>query len=338
MRKAIFFSLLLIFVAVALVNCGDETSIPKQFAFIRSAPGSGLGSVSAQERHFQMEHSRAFRRTPRLHQGFGLKAWATDLSPGSDSVVLMNNDGTGEMVIAPKMGWFEAVQESSDTMKGVGTAEDPNGYYQVIYVNLADKKNPVATPITTDAEYHWSPQLSADGKKVIFVKYAGESDIGQAVIMPTSGSNTETPITTPFDLSYPTFAPNSKIVFEQEDNDTINIMNLDGTGNTPLTNPDHVYFDECPSVSPDGKTIVFSRYPATESSGEDIWTVNIDGTNAKQLTHDGMSWDPMFVRDKIVFLSWRNNATGNEVYSMNLDGTNQKRLTNNSVNEYFDDW
>ena len=85
-------------------------------------------------------------------------------------------------------------------------------------------------------------------------------------------------------------------------------------------------------------TIVFSRYPATESSGEDIWTVNIDGTNAKQLTHDGMSWDPMFVRDKIVFLSWRNNATGNEVYSMNLDGTNQKRLTNNSVNEYFDDW
>ena len=83
---------------------------------------------------------------------------------------------------------------------------------------------------------------------------------------------------------------------------------------------------------------MFSRYPTQGTYAEDIWTVNIDGTNPKQLTTDGMSWDPMFVKDKIVFVSWRDNASGNEVYSMNLDGTNQKRLTNNNVNEYFDDW
>ncbi|MBZ5703999.1 MAG: DUF5050 domain-containing protein [Acidobacteriia bacterium] len=335
MRKVLFFSVLLIFVGIALVNCGDNgTSVPKQFAFIRAAAGSSLSSVSAQERHFQMEHSL---RTPRMHQGVGLKHWTNDLSAGDDSVVLMNTDGTGELVIAPQMGWFEAVQESADTMKGVGTAQDSNGNYQVIFVDLADKKNPVATEITTDAEYHWSPQLSWDGTKVVFVKTANEMG-GQAVIMPTSGSHTETVISTPFWVSYPSFTPNGKIVFEEETNDTINIMNQDGTGNTRLTNADHAYFDECPSVSPDGKTIVFSRYPTQGTYAEDIWTVNIDGTNPKQLTTDGMSWDPMFVKDKIVFVSWRDNASGNEVYSMNLDGTNQKRLTNNNVNEYFDDW
>jgi Tol biopolymer transport system component len=46
----------------------------------------------------------------------------------------------------------------------------------------------------------------------------------------------------------------------------------------------------------------------------------------------------MFIKDKIVFVSARDNLNSSEVYSMNADGTNQKRLTNNSVSEYFDGW
>jgi Tol biopolymer transport system component len=115
-------------------------------------------------------------------------------------------------------------------------------------------------------------------------------------------------------------------------------MNADGTNVQQLTNPDHVYYDEYPSISSDGKTIVFNRYPADESTGEDIWTANIDGSNAKQLTTDGLSFDPMFIKDKIVFVSPRDNMNTTEVYSMNVDGTNQQRLTNDSVSEYFDRW
>lgn len=273
-----------------------------------------------------------------MNQGWGLKSWSNATVTGGDSVVLMNNDGSNQIVIADQAGWFETVQESSDGLKGVGTAEDDNGEYQVFYANLTDKKNPVITQLTTTAEYHWSPSISGDGKKVVFVKYAttGDSEYGQAFLMSTAGG-TETQIPTTFNVSFPSFTPDGKILFEQEDNDSISMMNADGTGFTQLTNPDHAYFDEYPSASHDGKTMVFSRYPATEYGGEDVWIANIDGTNAKQLTTDGNSWDPMIVNNKIVFISTR-DGVGPEVYSMKLDGTNPKRLTNNTVSEYFDGW
>lgn len=62
------------------------------------------------------------------------------------------------------------------------------------------------------------------------------------------------------------------------------------------------------------------------------------GSNPKLLTTDGKSWDPMFVKDKIVFISTRDGLSTTEVYSMNQDGTSAKRLTNDSASEYFDGW
>lgn len=327
--------------AIALVNCGNDSHpLTNQFAFVRWAPIGGT-HMSAAQRHFQVEHRQAFQRNARLHQGSGLKPWATGIRDGTDSIVLMNNDGTGESVIIPQAGWFEAVQESSDGKRGVALAEDTNGHYQVFYADLSDKNNPIGTQLTSDTEDRWSPQLSWDSKKVVFVKWVPSAGYDVAVIMATTGG-TETVISTPFNVSTPSLTPDGKIVFEQEDNDTINIMNADGTANKALTgDTNHTYYDEFPSISSDGKTIVFARYPDAGTYKEDIWTISADGTNAKQLTTDGKSTDPMFVNNKIVFLSWRDDTTGNEikqVYSMNPDGTNPKRLTNTNVNEVFDDW
>ena len=340
MKKSfsILLFLLLVVFAITLLNCGNDTNsapgITSQFAFIQPAAGSGPSMTSA-ERHFRMEHPAQFQGMRRQAAGRGLKPWANTIANGTDSVVLMNNDGSGQLVIANQAGWFDAVQEGYDGKRGIACAQDENGDYQMLYVDLTDKNNPKVTQITTTVEDRWSPQISWDGKQAVFVaEVTGEG--GRAMLMSTSGG-AETEISTTFWVSTPSFTPDGKILFEQEDNDTISIMNTDGTGLKQLTNPDHVYFDENPGLSPNGKTIVFSRYPADESAGEDIWTANIDGSNPKQLTTDGLSFDPMFVKDKIVFLSARDGNTL-EVYSMNTDGTNPKRLTNDSVSEYFDGW
>jgi len=289
------------------------------------------------ERHSKMENLRIRQQNHKQLRGAGLRPMAIEIAPGTDSVVLMKNDGTGELVIANQAGRFYAVQLSYDGKKGVAAAEDLNGWEQIYYVDLSNTSNPVVTQLTSDPEHHEFPQLSRDGTKVVFVKYVSDVEKGQAVIVSTTGG-AETVVPTTFNVNFPSFAPNGKIVFEEEDNDTINIMNADGTGNVALTNANHQFFDEFPSVSTDGKTITFSRYPADESTGENIFTVNIDGTSLKQLTTDGASWDPMFVNDKIAFCSSRDSATtwiGNEIYAMSTDGTNQKRLTNNTVDEYF---
>jgi len=258
-----------------------------------------------------------------------------DNAPGSDSVIMMKNDGTGEAALVSQGGWFEAVQLSLDGKKGVGTVEDMNGYYQVFYVDLSNLSNLNPVQLTTDLEDHYTPQISPDGSKVIFVKDV--SGMPQAfTVSVNGGAETQIAVPTGVYVNFPTYTPDgNKIVFEEEENDTIDIMNADGSGVTVLTNQGGIYFDEFPSVSADGKTIAFSRYPVDDSSGENIFAVNIDGSNIRQLTTDGLSWDPLFANDKVVFVSYRDQSYGNQIYAMKPDGTTQTRLTTTNTDDYF---
>lgn len=318
--------------AIVLANCGNDshplTTATNQFAFIRYEPILG-GTMSAAQRHVQMEHRQAFQKSTKPRQNSGLKPWVVEIPSGPYSVVLMNNDGTGERVIANQAGYFESVQQSYDGKKGVAVAEDSGGYYQVFYVDLADLNNPIITQLTTDTEDHWGAQISQDGKKVVFTKWVESANTWQLVTMSTSGG-TETVIPTSFEANYPTFAPNGKIVFENDDTDTISIMNADGSGLADITSEqDTEHGDWAPSVSPDGNTVVLSR-------NGDIYKVSVNGGTLTQLTTDGESWDPMYVNNKIVYISYPANGSSDDVFSMNVDGTNQKPLTTNSVYEFFE--
>ena len=73
--------------------------------------------------------------------------------------------------------------------------------------------------------------------------------------------------------------------------------------------------------APDGR-IVF------QSNDQDIWIINADGTNKRQLTNDvAMDVNPFITADgrRIVFSS---NRTGiNQIWRMNIDGSDQRQLT-----------
>ena len=332
MRKVLCLSLLFVLVA-AWTGCGDSTHrlVPSsQLVFIQAA-GSLPGAM-----HQSIELGRL--RSPRMARRAvpGLTALSTTIASGTDSVIMMKNDGTGETTLASQGGWFGSVQLSLDGKMAVGVAEDQNGFFQIFVVNMSNLQNLNPVMLTSDAQDHMYPQLSPDNKTVLFMKYDNSAETGYAYTISVSGG-TQNKISTPSGVfvNYPSYTPNGKkIVFEEENNDTISIMNLDGTNIKNLTTGN--YFDEFPSVSPDGQTIVFSRYGKdVETVGEDIYTMKIDGTSVKQLTSDGTNWDPFFVNNKIAFVSYRDNAGGGEIYSMNVDGTGVKRLTNNSLDEYF---
>ena len=334
MRITLFAAVVLVLCALLFVSCGDSTRAvtpTSQLAFIRQ--GGGTGASAALAHPFEFSGFPQFAR--KMHTGNGRTPFSADIQPGTDSIVLINANGTGEKTVANQGGWFYAVQLSADGKKGVAAAEDTNGWLQIYSVDMKTL-NPVQ--LTTDAEDHLFPQMSADGSKVVFMKFVSNAEMGQAVVMNTSGG-TEKVISTPgIFVNFPSFTPDGKqIVFEEEIDDTIDIMNADGTGIKTLTNVGGTaYYDEFPSVSADGKTIAFSRYGKdTPTGGENIYTIQIDGTGLKQLTTDGKSWDPLFVSNHIAFVSYRDNANGSEIYSMNLDGSTQKRLTNNNVPDYF---
>ena len=110
----------------------------------------------------------------------------------------------------------------------------------------------------------------------------------------------------------------SMIAFQSERNGIEEIYLIGDDGSNLRKVADGAY----PSFSPDGSQIVYEY-------NEDIWVINVDGTNPVQLTtNGGFDGEPSFSPDgsQILFVSDR--ADGDwEVYVMDSDGANQQRLT-----------
>ena len=83
-----------------------------------------------------------------------------------------------------------------------------------------------------------------------------------------------------------------------------------------------------PSVSPDGRFVVFS----SDRSGENnIWRVDIDGRNAVQLTHGKDEYHTSFSRDGRWVIYESAAATTSNVWKVSIDGGEPVRLTDHSA-------
>ena len=127
------------------------------------------------------------------------------------------------------------------------------------------------------------------------------------------------------------------IVFQTErhgSNEEIYIMNADGSGQTRLTFNN--FRDVCPSISPDGRKILFS---SNRDGDYEIYVMSRNGSNQQRLTTSvGFDLHPDWSPDgsKIAFFSERD---GNyEIYVMEANGSNQTRLTFNTWQDQLPDW
>jgi TolB protein len=92
-----------------------------------------------------------------------------------------------------------------------------------------------------------------------------------------------------------------------------------------------------PVWSPDGQSIAFV---SNHTGNDEIWLMNQDGGNQRQLTYNDWPWDkhPSFSPDgkQIVFYS---NRSGNrQIWVMNSDGSNQVNISSNSADEWEPTW
>jgi len=92
-----------------------------------------------------------------------------------------------------------------------------------------------------------------------------------------------------------------------------------------------------PVWSPDGQMIAFV---ANHTGNDEIWLMNQDGGNQRQLTYNDWPWDkhPSFSPDgqQIVFYSNRTGAR--QIWIMNSDGAKQTNISNNNAEEWDPIW
>jgi TolB protein len=118
----------------------------------------------------------------------------------------------------------------------------------------------------------------------------------------------------------------------------------DGTGSRQLTSGSGFgEFDDCPAVSPSGSLIAFCR--SDEAGGYDLWIIDADGGNARQLTDfpadpPTASSDPTFSSSlpRVAFVFVRDfNSVGAvpgltyDIRSVRTDGTDVRRLTRSAA-------
>ena len=124
-------------------------------------------------------------------------------------------------------------------------------------------------------------------------------------------------------------------ISERDGQQEIYVMNVDGSGQTNLTNSPAV--DYLPVWSPDGSKIAFN---SNRDGNFEIYTMNADGSGQTNLTnnaaHDEQpEWSPDGT--KIAFDTTRHGAY--EIYTMNAaDGSAQTRLTNNATDDRGPAW
>jgi Tol biopolymer transport system component len=110
------------------------------------------------------------------------------------------------------------------------------------------------------------------------------------------------------------------------------VMNADGSDPTQITFTD-LNNNDAPAWSPDGRKIVFVRHmfqgdPDPDLDNHDIWTMNADGSNQRNLTNNfAEDQEPNWSPDgrKIAFTSDRTGS--NEVYTFNPNGSRLRQLT-----------
>jgi dipeptidyl aminopeptidase/acylaminoacyl peptidase len=106
---------------------------------------------------------------------------------------------------------------------------------------------------------------------------------------------------------------------------------------TTLFDASPTSYDSAPAWSPDGRQIAFE---STMDGDREIYVMNADGTNVRQLTHntlwdEGPAWSPD--QTKLAFSSGADDLHL-DIWTMNVDGSGPRQLTTYPGRDESPDW
>jgi len=307
----------------------------KQFAFILEGPGQGENSLMLVNADGTGERALATRKG---EERFGTyePGWSPDgrvltigVHVGGTNMTLAAvsvQDGTLKPITSQK---WPAVFRATWLRDGSGLVFSTGEATLQAQIWYASYPAGEVRRITNDANNYGSGSVSltADSSTIATVQLEYVSNIFVAPANDIARAKQITRGVSGLTSSYiVSWTPDGKLVYSgtTSGNPDIWIMNADGTGSRQLTN-DPAY-DGLAVVSPDGRYIVCdSRRPEQNN----IWRMDVDGSNMKQLTSGGDDAVPNFSPDGR-WVIYDAIATA-DLRKVPIDGGDSVRLTDRRV-------
>ncbi len=307
----------------------------KHLAWIRQFPNSGETSLFIANADGSGERKITSRQRPeRFSAGTPIgPSWsptadiiatpAAGPEDGKDiSKVVTVDINTGAVKEISSHRW-PFVQQVAWTQQGAGliiTAQEaqrgPNQLWHMGYPSGEVER------ITNDLNNYNGVSLSADGATIATVQSKTSSSVW---VTPNGKSETAVKVTTGTNEGAGGVAlmPDGRILYTTAGSGSgeLQVVNADGSNPRPLTSNNS--FNALPTVSKDGRFIVFV---SNHLGGPHIWRMNSDGTNLKQLTTGIAEVFPVVSPDNqwIVY----QNIGDLRLWKAPIDGGNGQQLTN----------
>lgn len=202
-----------------------------------------------------------------------------------------------------------------------------------IYIMGPDGSDPVN--LSNNPADDFDPSMSPDGSQIAFVSNRENgAEGGQFIyIMNSDGSNVHQ-LTMENECNYPDWSNDGKVITYTHKGD-IFIIKADGSGESVnLTNSPEE--DVQSAISPDGNQIAWL------SGGDQNWNIflmNTDGSNVRQLTYDGKIYEVLWTVDGRLFSHWDNQEVGCMNCVMDADGSNVMNAGGKGgIQEYLPFW
>jgi len=128
------------------------------------------------------------------------------------------------------------------------------------------------------------------------------------------------------------WTPDGKIVYSSFFDNSYSIWIIDPAGGEPKQVTPSGSIDRFPSTTSDGKTIVFQ---SNRGGGDDIWSVNVDGSNLQRLTSGGPNSAPdvspdgqwiIFEKDDEAHSIWKVGINGEGPVQLVTSGASQPKI------------
>ncbi len=246
--------------------------------------------------------------------------------------------------------WQAEVATAAAVVKGTATATPPN-----VWTATATPLPPPATPtplivpvefLTPTSTASVTPEVlpSILGGRILF--YSDRNGKNDLMIMNPDGSNVALWTGGAPDWIYAkameaesyTRDGSRRVIVTSEQIKNSQVWSLDlATGQRKqLTHFNEISYD--PVWSPKGDPIAFV---SAESGNDEIYLINADGSDLRQLTTNEWQWDkhPSWSSDGTQLVFWSNRETQRkQIWVMNADGANPHNISNNPYNDWDPVW